>query len=315
MDATSLLGGMLGAGFGRGRGSDGPGIGTVAVGVAGAAAVGGLGYLAYRHFKGTGAPALGAGPQMQGPGMQGAPGMQGVPGMQGAPGTPGQGGIGGFFNQMVGSSNSLRTEGFSAPGYEYQQAAAQSADGGQPMPQFAPWTRPVQAPPAAPAPSAAAPTAPNAAATSGAAPNYANLPPQPPAWVDPAAAGPVPAPTAEQQAHALLLIRAMVAAAYADGTLDEKERGDILSRLDQAGVTPAERAGLVQELDHPKPITALVAEAATAELAEQFYLVSLVSVNVDTEAERAHLRMLPMLLKLSPEQIASIHQKTGLPTP
>lgn len=305
MDATSLLGGMLGAGFGRGRGSDGPGIGTVAVGVAGAAAVGGLGYLAYRHFKGTGAPALGAGPQMQGGGALG---------MQGAPGMPGQGGVGGFFNQMVGSSNSLRTEGFSAPGYEYQQAAAQPADGGQPMPQFAPWTRPVQAPPAAPPPSAAAPP-PSAVAPSADAPNYANLPPQPPAWVDPAAAGPAPAPTAEQQAHALLLIRAMVAAAYADGTLDEKERGDILSRLDQAGVTPAERAGLVQELDHPKPITALVAEAATPELAEQFYLVSLVSVNVDTDAERAHLRMLPMLLKLSPEQIASIHQKTGLPTP
>ncbi|HTJ85157.1 MAG TPA: hypothetical protein VL400_25750, partial [Polyangiaceae bacterium] len=59
MDAMRLLGGMLGAGFGRGRG---PGLGSVLAVGAGAAAVGGLGYLAYQQFKGPSAGAPGAQP-------------------------------------------------------------------------------------------------------------------------------------------------------------------------------------------------------------------------------------------------------------
>ncbi len=234
MDATSLLGSMIGSNFGKGRG---PSLTTAVLGATGVAAAGGLGYLAYRHFQGQGAQ-----PAAQGPA---AP-----------PGAPG----GGFLSGMVGSTSGMRTDGFSVPGYEWQT-------GGGTMP----------------------------------------------GAQQPAAPPPPPAASPQQQNHALLLVRAMVAAANADGVVDERERADILARLDAAGVGASERDGFVRELDSPKPITLLASEVDSPELAEQFYVVSVLAAGVESEAEKAHLRMLPSLLKLSPEMVDAIHKKTGLP--
>ncbi|MBL8742258.1 MAG: tellurite resistance TerB family protein [Myxococcales bacterium] len=231
MDATSLLGSMIGSNFGRGRG---PSLGTVALGATGLAAAGGLGYLAYRHFQNRS-------PQASAP--AGAP--------AGAPG-------GGFLAGVVGSTSGLRTDGFSVPGYEWQT-------GGGAMPG------------------------------------------------GPAPAPPPPAPTPQQQSQALLLVRAMVAAANADGQVDENERADILARLDAAGVGPEERAAFVSELDAPKPIALLAREVDSPELAEQVYVVSVLAVGAQSEAEKSHLRMLPSLLNLSPADVDAIHKKTGLP--
>ncbi len=285
MDATSLLGSMIGSNFGKGRG---PGLGTVVAGAAGVAAVGGLGYLAYRHFQGQ-KPA-------------GAPGQLPAPGLAGA---AGPGGAGGFFSGVVGSTSGMRSGDFSVPGYEWQQQGAQAAE---PPPAAQPWAK--VAPAAGPAPLPTQPAAPPSAPAMSAS-DYQALPPQPVSPFAPAAES--ASPTPQQQAHALLLVRAMVAAAYADGSLDDKERTDILARLDAAGVGPGERAAFEAELSAPKPITALCAEVNSPELAEQLYVVSLLSVSADTEAEKAHLRMLPVLLKLSPEAVQAIHQKTGIP--
>lgn len=253
MDATSLLGAMLGSGFGRGRG---PSLGTVAAGAAGVAAVGGLGYLAYRHFQGQKDPQA---PQPAQAGWGAAPGASAAP--------PGPGGIGGFLSGITGSTSSLRTDGFSVPGYEWQQS------GGQPA---------VQPPPVAP------------------------FNPAPP--TQPAAPG-----AAAQNDQALLLVRAMIAAAYADGLIDDVERVDIISRLDSAGVAPREREMFLRELASPKPVTALAADVKSPEMAEQFYVVSLLAMKIDSDAERAYARMLPSLLNLSAEQVAAIHQKANLP--
>ncbi len=257
MDAMSLLGGMLGSGFGKGRG---PGIGTIAAGAAGVAAAGGLGYLAYRHFQGQKPP--------QGP-QPGAPGW-------GAPaGTPAQGGgIGGMLSGIVGSTGGLRTDGFAAPGYEWQTQGAQPT---APQPTY---PQPSYPQPAAPQPTA--PTAPQQ-------------------------------PTAQQNEDALLLVRAMIAAAYADGSIDDTERSDILARLDAAGVAPAERELFLRELASPKPITALAGSVRSPEMAEQVYVVSLLAIRVDNDAERAYVKMLPGLLSLAPERVAALHQTAGLP--
>lgn len=241
MDATSLLGSMIGSNFGKGRG---PSLSTVVLGATGVAAAGGLGYLAYRHFQGQSAQQNAQFPQGAAP-----PGAQG----------------GGLLSGMVGSTSGMRTDGFSVPGYEWQT-------GGGTMPGGT----------AAAAPTPQAPPAP-------------------------------PAPTAQQQTQALLLVRAMVAAAAADGMVDERERADILARLDAAGVGAAEREGFVRELDSPKPVTLLTREVDSPELAEQFYVVSVLATGAQTDAEKAHLRMLPSLLNLTPEMIDGIHKKTGLP--
>lgn len=280
MDAMSLLGGMLGSGFGKGRG---PGIGTIAAGAAGVAAAGGLGYLAYRHFQGQKQP--------------GAPAAPGAPQGWGAPGTapPGAGGAGGFFSNIAGSTSGLRTDGFAVPGYEWQTPGAQPAMPQQP-------SFPQQ--PAATPPTPAAPQPPPV--------DYASLPAQP---TSPYATPNVAPPTPQQNEEALLLVRAMIAAAYADGTIDDTERADILARLEAAGVGPAEKDLFLRELASPKPITALAGDVRSPEMAEQIYVVSLLAIRIDNDAERAYAKMLPALLKLSPEQVTAIHQKTGVPFP
>src|SRR5690606_11976525 len=62
---------------------------------------------------------------------------------------------------------------------------------------------------------------------------------------------PEPEPAALDDAHAMLLIRAMIAAANADGEIAPDERERIESKLDQAGAGPEERAVLDRELRNP----------------------------------------------------------------
>jgi uncharacterized membrane protein YebE (DUF533 family) len=270
--ATGLLGTMLGSAFGKHKpsASSGPGLGTVAAGVAGVAAVGGLSYLAYQHF----AQKPGATPGGAAPGMAG--------------------GVGGMMSGFVGRTDGLQTSGFSVPGYEWQTAGGQQAQAPAPQQSWgqqppAPQQSWGQQPPAQP------------------------VAPQQSWGQQPAPPAPVADPA--QQKQALLLIRAMIAAAYSDGVLDDKERADFVARLDQAGVTAEERALFLTELASPKPVTMLTAEVDGPELAEQFYVVSALAITADTPAERAHLQMLPTLLRLSPAQVDAIHQKTGIPSP
>jgi uncharacterized membrane protein YebE (DUF533 family) len=296
---------MLGSAFGKGKG---PGIGTVAAGAAGVAAVGGLSYLAYQHF--TNKPGA-AGP------------MGGPAGAPGAPGAPG----GGFMDNIVGRSDGLQTSGFSVPGYEWQTGGGQAAQPQQSYQQQPYQQQPYQQQPGyqqqPQQPYAQQPYQQQPAQPYQQQPGYQQQPQQPQAqpaqgWGSPAqpAAAAAPVAAAPEQPHqALLLVRAMIAAAFADGVLDEKERADILGRLEQAGVTPEERNLFLAEMNSPKPVTLLTSEVNSPELAEQFYIVSALAINADTPAEKGHLMMLPTLLRLSPAQVDAIHQKTGIPRP
>lgn len=130
-----------------------------------------------------------------------------------------------------------------------------------------------------------------------------------------AAAPPVeaPVPDAAAQKGAMLLVRAMVAAAAADGTVDEKERADILGRLAATGVGPAEQAELAKELEHPRPVASLVAEVDSPEMAKQFYAVSLLAISIDNNAEKLHMRAVAGMLGLSADDVANIHKELGVP--
>jgi uncharacterized membrane protein YebE (DUF533 family) len=124
-----------------------------------------------------------------------------------------------------------------------------------------------------------------------------------------------PALVAQAQAEALLLVRAMITAAHVDGQLDPAERQRILDRATAAGLSPAERLALEGELAAPKSPRELFAEVRTRELAEQVYVVSLLAISVDTDAERGYLHSLPFVLGLSPADVAALHQKLGVPAP
>lgn len=140
-------------------------------------------------------------------------------------------------------------------------------------------------------------------------PGMAPPPPPRPASIP---AVPPPAPAAERTGEAVLLIRAMIAAANADGVIDAEERQRILERFRGADLSPEEQNFLAGELLSPATIDSLLADVRSAETARQLYAVSLLAITVDTEAERLYLRTLADRLGLSAGERDDLHARLGM---
>ena len=134
------------------------------------------------------------------------------------------------------------------------------------------------------------------AAGSSTAPLPPDLPPLPP----------TPTGGRDDSADALLLVRAMIAAAHADHELDADERARIVEAIDQSGATSEEHAFLLEEIDHPQSLASLAAAATTPDLARQVYLASSMAIDVDTESERLYLEKLAERLGLSADTVAEL---------
>ena len=136
-------------------------------------------------------------------------------------------------------------------------------------------------------------------------------PPPPPAG--PAAA--VPPPPGGAHPDALLLIRAMVAAASADGVIDADERARIAARADAAGLGAETRETLERELAAPQPLEHMLATVTSPQLAEEVYAVSLAAIRPDSEPNRAYLDALARALALDAAAVARLHLLVGVPQP
>ena len=121
----------------------------------------------------------------------------------------------------------------------------------------------------------------------------------PPAPTPAAASAPVPL---DAQEMARRLIRVMVAAAHADGSLDAEEEKAILDRLRGVELSPEEKTFLLEELHQPRSIAELSAGiSGNLRLAQTMYAVALSAITVDTESERRWLDELGTALGLSAE--------------
>jgi uncharacterized membrane protein YebE (DUF533 family) len=141
---------------------------------------------------------------------------------------------------------------------------------------------------------------------------HATPPPPPPGVPEPSVvAGPDPAPEVGKQ-QALLLIRAMIAAANADGVIDPTERKAILGRLAEAGVGEEDRTFVMKELGAPSSVEDLLATVDSPELARHVYAVSLLAIEVDTDAERDYLHYLRLRLGLDDRIVAELHRQLGI---
>ena len=105
----------------------------------------------------------------------------------------------------------------------------------------------------------------------------------------------------------LILVRAMIAAARADGTLDAQESQAIFQRIESLGLPAEERDQLVQELGRPVDIDAIVQSATSQEIAAEIYLVSLMAIDVDTVEEQSYLAMLAARMGLPRELVQELH--------
>ena len=114
--------------------------------------------------------------------------------------------------------------------------------------------------------------------------------PGPSALVDaPAPAGTGFEPQTITNDSALLYIRAMIAAAAADGRIDETEQQKILGGLKQAGVEQGAHDFLMQEINNPASIDELAVACKTGEEAVQVFTAARIAVNLDNQAENEFL--------------------------
>jgi uncharacterized membrane protein YebE (DUF533 family) len=130
-------------------------------------------------------------------------------------------------------------------------------------------------------------------------------PPPPPASPPPPPPG--VAPEDATHADAMLLVRAMVAAAFADGRLDDGERTRILERAQRSGLTATARAAVDEAMARPLTAAELAAQVTRPEQAEQVYAAAVLALDVDTDAEHAFLADLASRLGLGADATARIH--------
>ncbi|WP_082434107.1 tellurite resistance TerB family protein [Devosia sp. A16] len=127
----------------------------------------------------------------------------------------------------------------------------------------------------------------------------------------------VPPPQAAYQSEELgkTLVRAMIAAAKADGQIDAEEKERIFKRLETMSLSPEEKAFVFDELASPLDIDAVVARADTPEHASEIYAASLVAMTPDSAAERGYLEALAFKLKLPAGLVTEIHRQAGYEAP
>jgi len=113
-------------------------------------------------------------------------------------------------------------------------------------------------------------------------------------------------PDAISNDTALLYIRAMIAAAAADGRIDRGEQQKIIGGLQQAGVGAEAQAFLQQEIENPATVDDLAQGCSSAQEAVQVYTAARLAIDPDTEEESEFLTSLAHRLGMDADLVAHI---------
>jgi uncharacterized membrane protein YebE (DUF533 family) len=113
-------------------------------------------------------------------------------------------------------------------------------------------------------------------------------------------------PGAVTQETATRYIRAMIAAASADGRIDAREQDKILGGLKQAGIEQEAREFLTREINNPATVEGLAAGISSPQEAVQVYTAARISIDLDTEEEHAFLAELAEALDLDDDLVTQV---------
>jgi len=111
---------------------------------------------------------------------------------------------------------------------------------------------------------------------------------------------------AQDNETSMLILRAMIAAAACDGTIDNEERSRIVGGLEKAGLDVHAAKFLDQEFAKPASIADLAAAAKTPALAAQVYTAARIAIDPDGMKEKAFLMNLAVALGLDAGLVAQI---------
>lgn len=120
-----------------------------------------------------------------------------------------------------------------------------------------------------------------------------------------------PSTESGQQNLARHLLRAMIAAAKADGHVDAQEQARIFGEMDKLPLSSEDKAFVMDELRAKLDVDAVAGSAGTPEEAAEIYAASLLAIDVDNAAERGYLSMLAARLRLDDALVAHLEQNVA----
>ncbi len=123
-------------------------------------------------------------------------------------------------------------------------------------------------------------------------------------------AGEEPEPAPEHELAAALMLRAMIQAAKCDGRIDAEEQAKLLEKL--GDVSPEERAFVEAELAAPVDVEGLARQVPEG-LEPQIYAMSVLAIDLDSQAEAQYLHQLAQALGLGKSDVNHIHAQLGAP--
>ena len=98
----------------------------------------------------------------------------------------------------------------------------------------------------------------------------------------------------------------MIAAAAADGRIDDQERQKILGGLGQAGLNAAAQEFLTNEINNPATVEDLAADISSQQDAVQVYTAARVAINLDSNEEHEFLSRLAQALGIDDDLAAQV---------
>ena len=117
-----------------------------------------------------------------------------------------------------------------------------------------------------------------------------------------------PATETDQQLLGQSLLRAMIAAAKADGHVDAEEQANIFAQLDRLALDREAKAFVIDELRAPLDVDSVARAARTPEEGAEIYTASLLAIDVDNPAERGYLALLAARLNLDDALVQHLHK-------
>ncbi|WP_278438246.1 tellurite resistance TerB family protein [Pseudomonas oryzihabitans] len=118
-------------------------------------------------------------------------------------------------------------------------------------------------------------------------------------------------PEHEAEAHGRAVLIALIAAAKADGHVDDQERQAIEAEMAKLDNDPELRGWLQRELEQPLDPAKVAAAAETPEMAAEMYLASLMLIDDQQYMEKAYLDELARQLRLEPGLRAELEREAA----
>ena len=114
----------------------------------------------------------------------------------------------------------------------------------------------------------------------------------------------------DQEKQAEIILKAMINAAKADGKIDAKEQESITKHI--GDVTQEEIDFVKNEMQSPLDLQGVI-DSVPKGMEQQVYLMSLLTIDLDSQSEASYLDQLAKGLNISEQVANDIHQRVGAP--